>query len=889
MPDTLYSPEREEVTQGEPPVIVVSVTNRQQAAFCRDLAIKDADGNIKAQPYGDASIVPDGALTSTFALDDKIVLTDSVLRYVATSGVIASLQGMFHADPSLPAEEVAELTKMPISAAEKLLSQMREAQQNLDATAATIAEVGLVCLWYNEMQKATCPLDANGQAPATPIQNPEAVPEAIVPASAVFSPTSLEEANANALAMAQTLLRCFFVSEAVVVDCRDEDRPGYPSEGGTEEVPNGVVGYQGRPPQRGTIVVPEGAITSTISVREATESARMLGWSQLSCYYISSPVYKQCGLSSARARGVSPKDTNPVEAIPSESTGQYVALDEGAVISEISSADATETANEIALTALECCFLSDPVSRSCDTIYYQTGSGDEIPVKPKDTPGYVSSVRLEEGAVIMCVEDYALQNGETYAPDSVEQNTATKERIDEDAKTLAETSLNCLYCNVQVLPKCVPNWVIKAATKGVWNWAGELMKIDLPLDIENLRDPYTGELVDTSSWATDFTLGTAADTYCSDRFWDAQDVADFGGVIKPTHEDTCQFANDLMIVACEGVDTFNSGLPVTPGTWEHRKKTTGEYYWIYISKEEGTGLAAGITPAIGSTMEVAEGTFIYTFSQVPGTVSRYSTAAGQEVENPDYNYDYNARLAKEYANKMAQEAAIALLDCFYENHETTSSCTAEPKDYMDVTGDKNDPKLKDAPRWETGLSKSGTQLTDDSTNALSPAVVPAGTFRSYESLLETYYEAKNLAESLTMCHYWNEKAIGSCSTSGTKVNNAVVQARTIVANSPEEANASAKALANAMAACVDSSSYQMFCNNAVTGTCSASGGKKLISQCTVPAGSICSTESQAAADAAAKAIADAATICLDPDDFMGAAGRTGANGSCGGTCYGVYV
>ena len=198
MPDTLYSPEREEVTQGEPPVIVVSVTNRQQAAFCRDLAIKDADGNIKAQPYGDASIVPDGALTSTFALDDKIVLTDSVLRYVATSGVIASLQGMFHADPSLPAEEVAELTKMPISAAEKLLSQMREAQQNLDATAATIAEVGLVCLWYNEMQKATCPLDANGQAPATPIQNPEAVPEAIVPASAVFSPTSLEEANANA-------------------------------------------------------------------------------------------------------------------------------------------------------------------------------------------------------------------------------------------------------------------------------------------------------------------------------------------------------------------------------------------------------------------------------------------------------------------------------------------------------------------------------------------------------------------------------------------------------------------------------------------------------------------------------------------------------------------
>lgn len=885
--DTLYEAERVTVVEEEPPVVIINLTNHQQEVFCSSLAIT-VDGKT-VQPYGNASIIADGSLTDSVTLDDVVDLDDSIMRYIATSGAISELETRYHSSTLTPAD-VAAITKMPPESAGVLLKELTEVQTQLDAVAKNMAQVGLECVWYNTMQRAVCAADPDGKPAATPEQDIEAVPESIVPAGVVSSTVSLDDANAQAFAMAQASLNCFFVSPVVTVDCRDESRPGRPAKGGTEAVPNGTIGYNGRPPQKGSVVVPAGSFKSAVSVADATAAARAYGWSQLSCYYINTPVYKQCGLTSARARGVSPSNTSPEEAIPGVKTGQHVFIQEGYVVSDVSTEDATKTATDMALAALECCFINKQVTRSCDTYTYKTDDGATFEVKAKETEGYVPTVAVSAGDIVVCAEDYAAIAGETYDPASVSQNTAAQKSANDQATALADSSLSCLYCNVRVVPKCVPEWVIAGVTTGLL--VGEegnkkRVFIALPLDVENLIDPRTGKKVDTTDWAEDFTLGTPADTYCSSRFMEAQDVAEFGGSVKIRTEDGCQFANDAIVVACEAPDPYDNTAQATePGVWHRRTKSNGDVYWFYVSKKSGTGLAASVTPAVNTVAEVAAGSFIYTSSQVPGTIPRLTTDIfGNEILNPAYNYDVNAKLTKDYANAAAKESALVMLDCYYENHETLAYCSAPAKNYSEFD-------LKKV-QWLVGFGKSAEGLLPSSPTAANPVKIAAGTIRSYVSLREAYTNVKAMAEAMTICNYGNDRVYGTCK--GTKRNLAVVPANTITGVSLEDANAKASALANAMAACVEvpkvdvdaSGGIKMYCNSGAYGTCS--GGGQLMNKAYVAAGSCCAT-TQSAADAAAQQLANSIAICMEMTSLRGPQGPPGKNGSqCSGNCYGVYA
>lgn len=887
--DELYSPTQGASEYSEPPVLVLTLRSHQKEAVCRDLATTDETGAVVAEPYGPPSIVPDGALATTLPLDDAATLPDAVLEHIGRIDGHAVLSMMFHENEDMAAEDVMSLLNIGATDATSILRTMREAQQDLDSTAEVIARTGLDCVWYNTIQSAECAQDPEGNAAATEALVQGAVAKSVVPAGTVSSAVSLEDANARAKAIAEAGLNCLFASETVTVDCRDTERPGFPAEGGTEEVPNSTEGYNGRPPQRGSVQVPVAAFTSRVSVAEATDTARAYGWSQLSCYYINERVYKQCGLSSARARGLSPEATDPAEAVPSVSQGQYVTIEAGTIVSELSTADATATADAIALASLECCFVNKTIERSCDVIYYRTEDGTELEVKAKDTPDYVSHTVIQEGTIITCVDDYAAIKGEPYQPDSSSQNAQAKRYADAQAEETAALSLDCLYCNVRVLPKCVPQWVVEAVTTGVMLPDGSVYRPELPLDLDTLIDPSTGNKVDTSTWAADFTLGTPEDAYCSSRFTEAQDVAELGGSTKVTTNDGCQFANDLMVVACEAVDPFNPGLPAEHGKWHRRRKSNGDPYWFYVSKPADTGLAKESFPVAGSTAEVAAGTFTYVSSQVPGTAPRMILINGVEVPNPEYNYDRNAALTKDYANGSAKATALAMLDCFYTNHRVVTYCSATTKPCRDVTGNTSDPWLRNMPVWTIGPGKSEVQLTSESSTFLNPAVVEAGTVRSYESLLDAYMSAKAMAEAMLLCLYSNKEQRCACS-GGQQLNAGIVPAGEIVASSAEEANSVANKMACGMVACITlppipDPGDRIYCNKEEhVGRC-VDPEARLLNRGIVPPGTVCAA-SQSAAEEAAGALAVASTVCVSAGDFVG---PQGPPGTCGGGCYGVYA
>lgn len=262
-----------------------------------------------------------------------------------------------------------------------LLTRMNEKQEELDQIAADFASLGLVCLWYNDTQEASCDPDADGNPAASHQEIEWAMNHAVTPAGTISSEDSLAAANATAKALAEASLNCVFASEAVSVDCCDPNRPGFTAHGQEcEPVKDSQTGYGGRNPRVGQAYVESGKITSTISVAEATRTARDIAWSMLECYYVNDTVYESCGLDLARSRGILPSHGPRVEAVVGGNTGQYITVPSGTVVSEVSTKDATEQAQTLALSMLECCFVNSAYRKSCDIVKYIADDGTEIAV-----------------------------------------------------------------------------------------------------------------------------------------------------------------------------------------------------------------------------------------------------------------------------------------------------------------------------------------------------------------------------------------------------------------------------------------------------------------------------------------------------------------------------
>lgn len=864
-PDQLYEVTSATSVKEQPGAIWFRVWNMQAEAFCSDLFVMDGETRVEA--VGEASIVVDGQYKGQVLLNPDWGVEESVQRYIIENDLVISISNEFHANPGLTSTEVAKKTKMSLQQAALLLEGMQILQRKLNAVAEDLANTQLDCLWYNSKQEAECPADADGNPAATQQEHPDAVSYAIVPAGVVSSRVSYDDANAQARAVLDASLNCFFISDTILVDCRDEDRPGFVAnaDGSPKEaVVDDTLGYGGRAPRKGSNVVPAGYFISRVSKKEANDNARLYGWSTLVCYYINDAVEMACGSDLARNRGMDYITEGWTPAVLDVSSGQSVRVPIGHIVSDVSTAEATSLATDLAKSHLECCYLNDEITASCDVITYDAGKGEIIEVKAKDNGNDIQSkVIVPRGTVVVCLADYWLSQGtpeEDQDPTDPVVNSLAQAYANQLAREMAYTSLQCIYCNVRIDPKCVPDWVLAYIRAG---------KISLPLDLDNVIDPDTGIKVDTTSWSTSLTIGVAENTICSSDFFQAQEIADLAGSVEldsPDSRDDCEFANDKIVIACAADDPYNPGMTNKPGKWYERKDIEGNTYWFMTMQDPHSGVSKKAIPAVGTVIEIPFSYIKVTASQTPGTIPSVLNINGIYEDNPSYDKTYNDILTKNYANELAKEYALLHLDCFFDNSKTIAACDITTPSYSDIYGTAPLPGVSAGARpslqdtdgmsgervpWLVGPGKDPRGLSPAATARVydHSIIIPEGMYRSYDSLVDVFYMVNDMVESLLLCPYCNDEQYGFCEdVRMIQSNKAVVPKCTVMANSRSEANRLARELAAGMVACVDA----------------AGGGGEGEQGPPGPPG---------------------------PPGADGADGKDGASGGtdCEGTCHGVYA
>lgn len=657
----------------------VLVGNVQQEASCAD---EHPDSGV----HGSGAVTAAYSYVAEFQITASMGFGDDQLDYIAGAGLEDELGYGFH--DRYAAKDgrdstvawMALLLRVPASAAGNVYDGLAALQVAQDTAAMADAVDRLSCYWLNDEVSVSCSDvgDYDMDDLATPADHKDAVIVYTVPAGSVVSTVSRDDANSKAWAIAADRLNCFYVSDPVTVSCTDPDRPGKPSSGGDEPVPvDGGSIIPSKPPRNGTVVLPKGVYTSKVSKAEATEAARAYAYSLLVCYYFNGHVNVGCGLDDARNSGVDPMESQQVRAdLAVMTNGQFVVVPTGYVLSDISTEDADKQARALAMSLLECCFISPEVTAECPPVnvvdeYGRAvldDAGRQVVVLPTEAAGAVPAFTVPRGEFSSC---------DTSDPESPESNAKVVENLRKMAEEAADRELECLYCNRMVLPSCVPEWVIQALTTGIELPYGGVFRLSLPLDPAKMINPLTGEKVDMTGWSLDATVGAPANAYCADNYYTAQRLADTAAAeLIPSKTDqpsgkldTCTFRNCLVHATCSAVNPYSTGeckgssvdfTDLYNGYYRERGQVGemcggGEYIWLSAKRPDAKCTVAGDSvPPPCDYITIDPGTIEVTIAETPGTIPE---------GEPGYDYDANARAAYEYANKLAMDLAMSALCC----------------------------------------------------------------------------------------------------------------------------------------------------------------------------------------------------------------------------------
>ena len=739
VPEVLYHPEGTE--EIEPSLLVprpIELINTEQVASCESV---DKEGSDLVNP--DEVVVLAGTFRALIVFDSVPGIQRSALDYIATNGYETDIEnllrdGLLTADylvrlglTSTQAEELLQdgfsiidyFVKLGLTRtqSEEFIKLAEDTIAMLNKSAMTMSESLLECIWWNDAITAECPEGA-----ATAEQHPDAVWGYTVPAGTISSYISKADANKQAQTIAEASINCLYLSYPVTADC--VTRPDAP-EPGLEPVPNDESPvYEGLTPRRGTVELPEGAVVSSVSRADATTQAQELAYSQLVCYYINDEVVERCltpdgeFAKDARNQGVDPSTSESITiTLPSQGrTGQTVIVPEGYIISELSSALATEEAKILAQSLLECCYMNDEIVLECPPYQYivydeETGAqiSKEIPATKITNDPNEYSITIPKGYIIGCT---------------------SQEDVDSQAISIAENSLICNYCNVKVLPVCVPEWVRRAAAGGiiltqparvpVWNPvtnsyvykdlnAGDVYTISLPLNQDIYYNPVTHAEESITTWSEDATIGAAEGEFCGSSYEQSQQVADSTSelqvsVIYKKTKDNCTYTNDLLIAGCNFTDPYDKSVASGALKVQYLKKQnadTGEVYFLYrdnidpklsgISGVEYNGVdpKSFSSPEIGSYVTIPAGTISITADDVPSDYtgpSDIDTETWEDKEDDEGNplppepgaVPYpglsgdlaETQRIKSYANVLALEMAKSMINCVYINYYLSASC-----------------------------------------------------------------------------------------------------------------------------------------------------------------------------------------------------------------------
>ncbi len=788
-----------------------------------------------------------GDKTSVISIQSVAGIDQSILTYIARAKLEDEIEAALKSR-TLTAQGLTRLTGMPPSKAALFMQLADAIHANLDSTAKAVAISALECIWWNIAQEATCwdDIDPKMDDVATVNDHPSAVATATVPERTVSSDVGRGVADSIAKAQAVAALECFWISDPVEVDCTT--RPDRPEEF-TEWVvtdPEGVV-----PRRVGYYALPAGHVVSYVSKEEANAVALQMALAELNCFYINRHIDMQCEDPTARNLNIDPEipgnepigvylghtdaefdsDYKWIKGPDVRMPAQRVIVPERYIISRISTTDANNQAIQIAESMLACCYINDRIFIECP----EEANRDYSPTWSYEVP---------RGTFVSCT---------------------SKKDANDQAWASAEGIVDCIYCNDVVLPQCVPNWVVDAVTTGIMLErdiemngavypAGSIFKLPLPLQVEGLVNPYTGELVNVDEWSMDATIGVAKDTVCSTSKREVDEIVELlpAVVTEPkTGVPACRFKSTRLLAGCAFVDPYNpdnkeddtNTSRAVSSRGESSSATTlyepapiiyygvdadGKRYRAYKAKPTRSLSTTLSQPTPGDYIDFPEGLFVASAADVPEYRDRVNDLTLDEAE----------QIVKRYLDALVLELAKSVIECRYANPITIVDCTYVRKtpSYSgrrrsgDIVGDGysgfDDPVARAAKGWRFGWNKPSYNLAPGSTHPSTRdgklTIIEAGTIQDgvYQNVLK---QTLALAESLLYCKYINDPM--ACATScppydgpGVLLVSGVgdeksVEKGVIIADSVDEANA----LAREMVQC--NPAVCLYGNDDITFTC----------------------------------------------------------------------
>jgi hypothetical protein len=552
-------------------------------------------------PQGVDVILQAGALTQPLR-------TDAVIPRLSQSqgDFLARLPETAVAELTAQAPDVARvaaLTRLTLSQSEVLRQEIARLQVVARDRAILQAKSRLECVHISGRAQVWCPDGAlkSSEIPQL-IDGRIVVNPGVAEAGEVVDARSFAAAQQGAQRLADKRRICYYGNAEVIVSCRGD--LGFAEEipTDTEDIP--LLGER----RVGTYTIPANTIYSRLSQADADTRARAEALANLNCFYVNAELVLSCGDADdlpgqgppGRWDGVvitSP--TEPADATLGE-VGNPVMVPAGALKSTTSAADVAQQARITALGALECYWRSVEVTATCPD--YGTGVG----ALRASTRSPVRTVTLPAG---------------------VETSALSQAAADASALSFAQAQLQCLYCNVEIPPLCVPAYVFERP---------------------DYRLPIPREWVD-ASWSVDATQGVAADTYCSEDPTQAPGVA---GVVATTQLVTlptgCRYENSAFRVGCVASAVDNI---LGPFTEPDRARLSRNSY----PDPMATAVAA-------RSILIAAGAFaVYVASEadVPADVLPGSAL--------------NIR-AQAYVNQLARQTALSYLTCYFESDPLTVAC-----------------------------------------------------------------------------------------------------------------------------------------------------------------------------------------------------------------------
>lgn len=672
-----------------PPVPIGNVTT---TTTCADLI---AIGALIG-PSGDPVTVAQDSIVEEFVWLTYADLSTPQLAYLSTLPVDAMRENLL-ANTLEQAVDFFHLTNFQTKRAREDAQaiQARVNQQAHDAAAAAI-----ICGWFNTQQSVACNAGALGTGDdadtSITVLNP-----AVTPAGTIFSVESQDAADEEALRLAESRLGCAYGNVEVSRSCSDL--------GFAEAVPNDAVPWPNLGRRRvGIYVVPANTFFSPGDTADANTLALLFAEAQLDCFYINNLLSLDCAAVGKTGVVAVQETTEANGRLQLGLTGNPVVIPEGWVTSNdplLGTAAANAAANQLANALLDCHWINAEVNRRCpNEAVKDPNTGNDIVIPPSGRSPVIE-VTIPAGSLESLIS-----------------------QADADAQALdaALSQLDCLYCNLSVLPTCIPSsvlakvkqviqWDVDGVTDPeVWEAAGipDPSVYRLPLNIERLKD--AGEFPET--WSSDATLGAGADVYCDPNAQLAQQIG-VGGIQPPISllpgKEGCRYGNDDIRVCCGNPGNQDPNGPQQGGN--------------------------GGTP-LGDCAFVPKDTFQVVAADVP---SDFEWTLGVGADGP--NRGLNQLHA--YANTLAWAMGRAMLVCLY--------CNALIRRFCDERKVK---PLRDVHRESIGWR-------DCRGGPGNPVVVEECTFVSAVSQSDANAQAERAADAQLYCFYMNRKITAFCADS----------------------------------------------------------------------------------------------------------------------------